>query len=68
MSADQVTSKTLLDAHVHGAIAFVVGQGADRLGALAFRNFQFVAEAHGGETKILVVSFDTSFDFGFQIV
>jgi hypothetical protein len=46
----------------------VVGQSAVRLKALSFRDFQLVAEFHGGETKILVVSFNAAFDFGLKII
>jgi hypothetical protein len=53
---------------VHGAIVFVVGQGAVRLRALSSRDFQFIAEAHGYEAKILIVSLNAALDFGFQIV
>jgi hypothetical protein len=46
----------------------VVGQSAVCLRAFAFRDFQFVAEFHSGETKILVVAFNAAFDLGLKIV
>jgi hypothetical protein len=53
---------------VHGAIVFVIGQGAVRLRALAFRNFQLVAETHGCETKVFVVAFDAALNLGLKII
>jgi len=49
-------------------MVFVIGQSAVCLGALTFRNFQFVAETHSGETKILIVAFNAAFDFGLKII
>jgi hypothetical protein len=53
---------------VQGTIVFVVSQGAVRLGALALRNFQLVAEIDGGDAKELVIAFDAAFDIGFQVI
>jgi hypothetical protein len=49
-------------------MVLVVGERAVRLGALSFWNFQLVAEAHGCETKILVVAFDAALDLGLKII
>ncbi len=46
----------------------MVSQGAVRLGALALRNFQLVAEIDGGDAKELVIAFDAAFDIGFQVI
>ena len=49
-------------------MVFVIGQGTVRFGALSFRNFQLVAEAHGCETKVFVVSFNAALDLGLKII
>jgi hypothetical protein len=49
-------------------MVFMVGQCAIRFRALAFRNFQFVAQIYGGDAKQFFLSLDATLDFGFQMV
>jgi hypothetical protein len=60
--------KTFLDAHVHWAGVFVMRKSAVGFGALAFRNFQFVAKVYGGDAEEIVIRFDAAFDFGFEMI
>jgi hypothetical protein len=49
-------------------MVFMVGESAVRFGALAFGNFKFVAQVHGGDAEELIIAFDAAFDVGNQIV
>jgi hypothetical protein len=46
----------------------MVGQGAIRLDALSFGNFEFVPQTDGSDAKKVIIAFDAAFDFRFQIV
>lgn len=46
----------------------MVSQCAIRLCALAFWNFQFVAQVHSGNAEEFFLGLDAALDFGFQLV
>jgi len=47
---------------VNRAVVFVVSQGAICFGALAFGDFELIAQIHGRNTEELVIAFNPAFD------
>jgi hypothetical protein len=45
-----------------------MSEGAIGFGALAFWDFQFVTQFHGGDAKQFVIGFDAAFDVGFEVI
>jgi hypothetical protein len=45
-----------------------MSEGAVGFGALAFGDFQFVAQVYGGDAKEFVIGFDAAFDVGFEMI
>jgi hypothetical protein len=46
----------------------MVGKSAIRFRALAFWNFQLVAQVHRGDAEEFFLGLDAALDFGFQLV